>query len=557
MKRIRLGAHTMIALLLFVLAACTAGTTDASDVDEPSDATAAPGGEGSDAVAKPEIVMALADAVNLIEPHTFRSQAAYATTNALYESLVDQAFEEQEDGSFLGSRTEHVPAAAESYEIEETDDGGLVATFTLRENLKFSDGSPVTAQDFKYVFDRAAEGPGYVGAMLPFVGIESTDQITVVDERTLEIRSDVQSPLFEAFLSFQVFGAINAEVAEANATEEDPWAFQYLNSNAAGAGPYMLEEYDPDRQVVLVPNPHYWNKDEVANSRVTIRMVPDANQRALLVQSGEIDIAGGIPPQMLADLENDPNLTIFSQPTSGVQYLGMNRDIAPLDNVDVRKAILHAVPYQALLDQVMYGYATPANGVVTSTMDTHDPEIGAQYKTDLELAQQYLEDSGESGVALRLGVRESRSTDQEAAVLIQDALRQIGIELEIAVLPDADFGQQINEGTLPLFIHDWLSWGEDAFYQMTFLTTCDKVTNYARFCNEEYDALVEEGTFETDPARREEISSQAQQIFFDEAPWAPLWSSDRTLVSRSCVTGMDRDYSLVPGMTRITKSEEC
>lgn len=514
-------------------------------------------GTGGKSGAKPEIVMALSDAVNLIEPHTFRSQSAYATTNALYEPLLDQKFEEQGDGSLLGSRTEVVPAAAKSFEITDTASGGQLATFTLRDNLRFSDGTPVTAEDYKYVFDRAIEGPGYVRQMLPFVGVQSVDQIRVIDERTLEIESSVKSPLFEPFLTFQVFGAINQEVAEANATAEDPWAFKFLNTHGAGSGPYMIETYKPDTQVVLVPNPHYWNADKVANSKVTIRMVPDANQRALLIQSGEIDVAGGLPPDLVRRMENDPNLTVFSQPTSGVQYMGMNQSIAPLDNVNVRRAILRAVPYDALLEQVMYGYATPASGVVTSSMDTHDPEIGKQYATDMDQAAEYLAQSGVSEVNLRLGVRESRSTDREAAVLIQDSLRQIGVNLEVQVLPDADFAKQLNAGTLPLFIHDWLSWGEDPFYQMTFLTTCGHPVNYARFCNEQYDALIQQGTFESDPEVRAELSSQAQQIFYDEAPWAPLWSSDRTLVVRSCVTGMDRDYSLVPGVTQLTKSGDC
>lgn len=527
-----------------LLAASSSGCTDGD-------------GTGERSGTKPEIVMALSDAVNLIEPHTFRSQSAYATTNALYEPLLDQKFEKQGDGSLLGSRTEVVPAAAESFEITETASGGQLARFKLRDNLKFSDGTPVTAEDYKYVFDRAIKGPGYVRQMLPFVGVTSVDQIRAIDKRTLEIESSVKSPLFKPFLTFQVFGAINQKVAQANATATDPWAFQFLNTHSAGSGPYMIETYKPDTQVVLVKNPHYWNADKVANSKVTIRMVPDANQRALLIQSGEIDVAGGLPPDLVRRMKNDRNLTVFSQPTSGVQYMGMNQSIAPLNNVNVRRAIRSAVPYKALLDQVMHGYATPASGVVTSSMDTHDPEIGKRYATDMSQATTYLAQSGVSGVNLRLGVRESRSTDREAAVLIQDSLRQIGIKLEVAVLPDADFAKQLNAGTLPLFIHDWLSWGEDPFYQMTFLTTCSHPVNYARFCNKQYDALIKQGTFESDRAVRARLSSQAQQIFYDEAPWAPLWSSDRTLVVRSCVTGMDRDFSLVPGVTQLTKSGKC
>lgn len=569
--RLKLTRLVVLAVVMaLVLAACTGGgaepsvTTEASDGETPATTvtttgtdetgdTSETGGSGE----KPAIVAALGDTVNIIEPHTFRSTAAYSVTAALYEPLLAQVFEEQPDGLLLGSREEHVGAAAESYEIVETEEGGLLATFNLRQGAKFSDGTPVTAKDFKYTFDRTILGPGYIGLLLPFIGIDSPDQIRVIDDYTLEIESKVQSPLFERFMTFQVFGAMNSALLEGNATPEDEWAFQYLADKGAGAGAFMLESYNPDSEVVLVPNPNYWDAQNVANSRVILRTVPDANQRALLVQSGEVDIATGIPPQVLAELQGDENVEIYSAPTTGVHYLGMNQEIAPLDNVDVRRAILHAVPYQALLDQVMFGFAQPANGVVTSTMETHDPEIGSQYVTDLDLARQYLEDSGVGEVNMELFVRDTNPSDQQAAVLIQDSLRQIGINVEVSVLPSADFSERLNSGEMPLFIHDWFSWGEDPFYQMTFLTTCGQAVNYARFCNEEYDALVQEGTFSLDEDVRAEVSSQAQQIFFENAVWAPLWSADRTVVTGKCVTGLDRDYTLVPGFKYMTKTESC
>jgi peptide/nickel transport system substrate-binding protein len=553
----------MSVVMAMVIAACTSADPETTETTAAGGETTTSAGTDGTTTApeasgeKPVIVAALGDTVNIIEPHTFRSTAAYAVTDALYEPLLEQAFEEQPDGLLLGSREEHVGAAAESYEIVETDAGGLLATFNLRQDATFTDGTPVTAEDFKYTFDRTILGPGYIGLLLPFIGIDSPDQIRVVDDYTLEVEAKVQSPLFERFMTFQVFGAMNNALLEENAAADDEWTFQYLADKGAGAGVYTLDSFNPDSEVVLVPNPNYWDLENVANSGVTLRTVPDANQRALLVQSGDIDLATGIPPQLLAELEGDENVKIYSAPTTGVQYMGMNQTIAPLDNVDVRRAIMHAVPYQALLDQVMFGYATPAAGVVTSTMETHDPEIGAQYATDLEAAAQFLADSGVDEVNLELFVRETNASDQQAAVLIQDNLRQVGINIEVTILPSADFSERLNAGEMPLFIHDWYSWGEDPFYQMRFLTTCGQFVNYSKWCNEDYDALVEEGTFSLDPEVRADVSSQAQQIFFDNAIWAPLWSADRTVVTGKCVTGLDRDYTLVPGFMHLTKTDSC
>ena len=326
-------------------ATTTAGAGDSTTPAEGGDGGTATTAAGEGDGAKPRIVAALSDSANLIEPHTFRTTSAYAVTKALYEPLIQLRLEQQADGMWVGEYGDHVGAGAESFEVVETDDG-LLGTFRLRQDAMFPDGSPVTAQDYKYAFDRTMLAEhSYITVLLPLIGISSPDQIRVVDDYTLEVETDVKSPLFERFMTFQVFGAINQEEVEANATADDPWGEQYLTTNAAGSGPYVLESFDPDREAVLVPSPNYWDAENVANSGVTFRSVPDPNQRALLVQSGEIDVAAGIPPRILSELENDDNVTIISRPTTGVHYLGMNENIAPLDNVDLRRAILHAVPY--------------------------------------------------------------------------------------------------------------------------------------------------------------------------------------------------------------------
>ena len=508
-------------------------------------------------VEKPVIVASLADTPNLIELHTFRTTSAYAVTNAVYEPLIKQVLEEQANGLLQGSFVDHVGAGAESFDIQETADGGFLATFTIRQGQTFSDGTPVTANDYKYVFDRSIEGPGYIGLLLPFVGISSTDQIRVIDDHTFEVETTVQSPLFRRFLTFQVFGAMNQAEADANATEDDPWAFAYYNDKGGGSGPYYVAKFDPDNEVVLEPNPGYWNAGNLPNAGVIIRPIPDANEKARLIAAGEIDVATGIPPRLLAVLEDDPDVTIWASQTTGVHYLAMNQTIAPMDNLHLRQAIVSAVPYQALIDNVMFGFASPASGVVTSNMETHDASIGANFSQDLDAARAHLEASGVGDITLLLGVRESRLGDQEAAVLIQDSLRQIGLSVDVQILPDGDFSGRINANELPLFIHDWFSWGEDPFYQMRFLTTCGQFVNYARFCNEAYDALVQEGTFTTDPAVRQDVSSQAQQIFLDQAVWAPLWSSDRTYVTHKCVTGVVQDYTRIPVFTEMSKVPNC
>ena len=558
MKRPQINRKTLIATFA-ALALIAAACTEAQPAPTEAETTQPPAGTQPTetpppAAEKQVVVVSLSDTPNLIEPHTFRTTAAYWVTDALYDPLIWQEFSQDAEGVWIG-QTVHEGRGALSFEASAD---GLEYTFTIREDSKFANGEPVMAEDYKYVFQRSIESPGdqgegYIPLLLQFSDITSADQLEVVDEHTFIIRPGIASPLFERMMTFQVFGAMDKTFLESVATEEDPWSFRALDQAGAGSGPYDVAEWNPETQVVLDPNMNWWNADSIANGGIIIRNVPNADERALLLRSGDLDLASGLPPAVLSDLAADPDITVISRPTSGVEYLAMNNGIAPLDNADFRKAIAYAIDYQALLDQVMFGYASYAGTVIPTHMETH---AGLGPTLDLEKAQGFLDASGvdTSDLVLTLGVRVSRSTNQEAAVLIQDNLRQIGITVEIDILPDADFAAKQNANELPLQIHDWYSWGEDPFYQMSFLTTCGQFVNYARYCNEAYDALVKEGIQTADLDKRQELSTSAQEIFLEEMPWATLWSTDRTFATRACITGIEMNYTGAASFWRMDKS---
>jgi peptide/nickel transport system substrate-binding protein len=229
-------------------------------------------------------------------------------------------------------------------------------------------------------------------------------------------------------------------------------------------------------------------------------------------------------------------------PSSRIAYLAMNNEMEPFDDPEVRRAISKAVPYETIRDQVMFGYASPAYGPVPPAMETHAGEDYWDYDTDTDEAQQMLEDAGVAGETFELGVPQSNPQHVEAAVFIQDGLREAGIEVQVNQLSDADYNERMEAGELPMFIHDWYSWGEDPFFQMQFLLQSESFTNYARFQSEELDALIEEGTFETDDERRAEISAEAQQLVIEEAPWAFLYSADHLVVSRDDISGVNAPF---------------
>ena len=487
---------------------------------------------------------------DILELHLFRSTGAYTTTRALSWPPLDQTYEV--NNGIMEGTWETVPSAL--IESVEWSNGDATATFTVKDGAAFGDGKPITAHDFVYTFKRAIDSAGsYIPLLLPFVDIDSSDLIEAVDDRTFTVSANRPTALLERFLTFQVFAPIDKELAEANSTEEDPWAFDYFVDHNNSSGPYVLTNWDrATGELVLDVNPGF--PGEVNNCGVIIKNVPDAEQRTQLLQNGELDVVMGVPPRLLPVLEEDPNVTVYRAPSSRVNYLYMNRAYPPLDNKLVRQAISWAVPYDALLENIQYGYAQKAGTLVTSPMETYQGEAAGAYTFDLDKAKEVFEQSGVEPFSIELGVQQSQTQDQQAAVLIQDNLRQIGIDLQINILPDGDFQGRRNNREMPMAFHQWYSWGDDPFYQMTFLAGCGSFVNFADGCNERLDEIVGEGKFEIDPARRAELSLEAQQIMVDEASRVYLWSADWTIATGTGITGVKKDFSSVPRLEALGRT---
>ena len=548
------GLALLAAALVFT--ACVGGestetTTAGTEGDGGATTTAAAEGEGTQAPdgELASLVISLDSDVNTLEPHTLRSTGAFAATGALYQGLLRERLEEDENGLLLSTK-EFEPNLAADW----SEDGAQV-TFTIREGIQFADGDPIVAEDFQWTIQRALNS--FLLAQLGLFGVDDPADVAAQNEQTLVLTPDRTGPVFEQLMSHQHGAtALDAEEIQEHATEDDPWAFEWLADNATPNGPYVLESFDRDSQVVLAPNPNYWNPDALHNGGITIRFVPDGEQRALLVQRGELDFANGIPSRVLAELENDPNVLVYRAPSSRLHYMGLNTQIAPFDNVDVRRAISYAIPYQEIVDTTLFGFGNTAGGFISRNMITYAGDEIGTYETDLEMATQLLEQAGVEPFGIELAVRQSRAEEQDAAVLIQENLRQVGIDVEVAILPDGEFFERLNAKELPMWIHDWYQWGEDPFLLMSFLIESSAFTNYAQYFNPELDAIIAEGLGESDEGRRQELSRQAQEILLSDAPLVYLYNKDWHAVTGPGVTGVNKDMTEIPQLEWLANEGE-
>lgn len=484
---------------------------------------------------KPVIVVALDSDIDHIEPMEFRSDAGYYATANLYEPLLVQKLLPDADGVILEGQLEYTPNLAESIDI--SDDGKLV-TLKIREGAKFADGAEITAESFKHTFDRAMTAPrSYIPLLTQFMGISGPDEVVVKDKYTLELHPQQAAALLVPQLTFQVFGAMDPATTEANATEEDEWAFDWYRKNSNSSGPYILTKWEPGVEYVFEPNPNYWQgPDFFQNSKVIAKVVPSPEDRELLLKKGDIDLALGLPFKDIDDLKEDPNVNVKTIEYTRLFYLGMNNKIPPFDNQKVRQAVSYAIPYQTIIDKVLYGYAQRAYSPIPVGMPTHNPSFW-NYETDVEKAEELLKEAGVSDLNVELAVRQSIPWDVDAAVWIQSSLAEAGVNMTINRMTDADFFDKLNKHELPFFIHDWYSWGNDPAYQLTFLQKCDAFTNYADYCNPRVDEIIEEVTWTVDPDKRQELMDEAQKIIVEEAPWAYLHQPNWVVATNKDFTG--------------------
>ncbi|RPI85240.1 MAG: ABC transporter substrate-binding protein [Chloroflexi bacterium] len=541
-------AHVLFASLLvfsLILTSCAPVSPTAPAAQETEEVS-------QETAEKPTIVVAIDGDIDHIELQQFRTIAGYDATANLYEPLVTQKASLNASGVWIGEN-EFIGAGAETWDIS---DDGLVYTFHLRKEAKFADGTPVTAKDYYMTFDRAINGNGYIKLLLPtFAGIETIDQVKVVDDYTLQITQNKASALSLIVYGFQVLGAMSEKTIKEHATPEDPWAEVWHRTNANSSGPYIITSWKPGEEYVFEPNPYYWRgEDYYGNSKVIYRVIPDASTREQLLRAGDIDIAQGIPYKDVKDMQSDPNLTFYTIKTPRVYHAGMNVNKEPFDDINVRKAVSMAVDYQAIVDNVIYGFGQNPKSPVGEGMPTHTEEFWPYDGASLDEAKALLTEAGyPDGFEVDLLVPQEDQARMDAATWIQAGLAQIGVKVNINAQPTAQFNSLLDTHEQPFYMFEWYSWGNDVAFQLTWNFRCDAWTNYAMFCNPAMDKIIDDLIVISDPAQREQLSHDGQKMAVDAATWIYLYQNDWVIAARKGVSGVGFYNDLHTHFSNLTK----
>jgi peptide/nickel transport system substrate-binding protein len=414
---------------------------------------------------------------------------------------------------------EIIPDLAESWEIS---DDGLVYTFHLRD-AKFSDGSPVTAQDAVFSLTRVRDDPESVQSAV----YQIMTSIEAPDDRTVVITLSEPSTPFLATLAM-----FAAAIVPEHAVTELGEAF---SEHPVGAGAFRLAEWRRGEVVRLERNEHYWEEGLPKLDAVEWYVVTDDNTRILKVEAGELDGAMFIPFNRVADLEANPDINVHLDPSTREDMLLLNNQNEWLAKKNVRQAINMAIDLQAIVDAVTFGYGKVANSYVPAGAMYYNPG-NPLYAYDPEKAKAMLEAEGATGISLTNTLAAGNEVDEQIGILLKDQLGKVGIDLELQKVDPGQIWDMYVNGEYDMSVAYWTNDIIDPDQKTTFVLGMDSNNNYMTFYqNQKAAELVAQARVEIDPDKRREIYYELQAIAKEDVPWIDLYYSPYRNISRTNV----------------------
>ncbi len=476
------------------------------------------------AQSRKETVRVLAEgAPNSQDPHGEGvSRESLGLFTNVYDRLINFDRVQVSPGVFKYDYGRFRGELAESF--EQSADGRTL-TFRLRRDATFHDGKPVTANDVKWSLDRAVSLPASK-RQLATGSLENPAQFSVVDAHTFRISLPRADRYTLPNLALFFASVLNAELARSHATAADPWAADWVKANAAGGGAYKVENFTPGQQVIYARFDGWKSGALPQVRRAVFQVVPSASNRVAALLKGDADVALQLPPKDLDALTDTTRAKVVSVPvTTSFRFVAFNTQAKPFDDVRVRQAVAYALPYTSLLRGANLGRGEPLYGARPGKPASSRFPQPYPYETQLLRARELLAQAG-----LGKGFKTSFSYNvgdatlaEPAALLIQEALGKIGIELSIEKVPGAQWGTLQTEKKLPFFIDSSSAWFNDPDYFLRIFFQGDWRWNFGSFKNDELARLVEQARWETDRARYDRAIQRAIEIAFEQVPLVPLW----------------------------------
>jgi peptide/nickel transport system substrate-binding protein len=483
------------------------------------------------------------------------NRPSYGVSWLCYDRLMTYGKKTLPDGRVMYDRNKLEPELAESWQ---TAPDGSSVTFKLRKTAKFHDGTPVTAKDVKWSFDRAVSVGGFATFQMAAGSLEKPEQFEVVDDHTFRIKLLRKDKLTMNNIAVPVPCVFNSELVKKNATAQDPWGLAWTRNNTAGGGAYKVEAFRPGQEIIYVRNDDWKNGPAPRLRRIVQREVPNAGNRRALLLKGDIDMTYDMPPKDFAELSKEGgNIKVTSTAIENAMfYVGMNVTKPPFDNVKIRQAVAYAIPYDAIYDSVLHGRGIKLHGGTSPVKTIAWPQPTA-YKTDIAKAKALMLEAGaaagfETTLSLDLG---GATVGEPAAILIQESLAQIGIKTQINKIPGATWRAALLKKDMPLLVNRFGGWLD---YPEYFFFWCyhgqNAVFNTMSYQNPKLDKIITNARFAESKPIYDSSVREMIQIAYDEVPRIPLFQPSQDVAMGKDIMGYQYWFHLQPDYRQIFKA---
>ena len=318
------------------------------------------------------------------------NRPGYEASWNCYDRLITHEKKTLPDGSLSYDRDKLKPELAEDMKV-----GDMSVTFKLRKDAKFQDGTPVTAKDVKWSFDRAVSVGGFPTVQMKAGSLVKPEQFVAVDDNTFRVDFIKKDRLTLPDLAVIVPGIYNSELLKKHATEKDPWALDYTKGNTAGSGAYKVTSWKPGVETVYERFDGWVGGKLPQLKKVIWRTIPSAGNRRALMERGDADISFDLPAKDFSEMKKENKLKLISNPISNGMYsVELNVVHPPFNNEKVRQAVAYAIPYQKIIDAAMFGIANPLFGGKSNDVSTIDWPQPTAYVTDMEKAKALMQQAG-------------------------------------------------------------------------------------------------------------------------------------------------------------------
>jgi len=437
----------------------------------------------------------------------------------------------------LDESLEVVPDLAERWEVSKD---GTVYTFYLRENARFHNGKPVTAEDVKYSLERAcdpATGSHTAGMYLDDIkGVKEKlagekpeiEGVEVLDKYTIRITIDAPKAYFLAKLTYPVAFVVDKENVESG----PDWT-----SQPNGTGPFILESYDTKKGITLKAFDNFYAGRPLIDR---IEFIFPEGSPFVMYQTGELDVVsvGVANIEQVLDPKNPLNKELLKVPSLDLMYVAFNVEKEPFNDPDVRRAFACATDRKAIVKALFKGMVNEAKGILPPGMPGYNEKVeGLVCKTSQ--AVEFLEKSSYGGAEGLPPITLSVSGSSELAeALVRMYKDRLGVEVEIEQMPWDLFLQEVNRHNLQMFILGWSADYPDPHNFLDIHFHSQSVGNNTGYSNPEVDKLLEEARVEKDHDKRMELYQKAEELILKDAPWVPLFHGIDYILVKPYVRGL-------------------